>query len=141
MLSRSFAHDIGGMVRALVVDDVDVQWAGIVLCEQGLNWLCDDIGLIAGGNDDSDAGMHSGCLKVPTHRQTWDMPEMPSRCDQVNPYDAGKRGDGEWNHGFASGWTSILQCTGKIPAQAKLERGTPASHLLARILRINLLAA
>jgi hypothetical protein len=49
---------------------------------------------------------------------------MPSRCDQVDPYDAGKRGDGERDHSFASGWITILQCIGKIRAQAKLERGT-----------------
>ena len=52
------------------------------------------------------------------------MPEMPSRCDQVDPYDAGKRGDGERDHSFASGWITILQCIGKIPAQAKRERDT-----------------
>ena len=52
------------------------------------------------------------------------MPEMPSRCDQVDPYDAGKRGDGGRDHSFASGWITILQCIGKIPAQGKLERDT-----------------
>src|SRR3954468_20136500 len=103
MLSRSFAYHIRGVVRALVIDDIDVQWAGIILFEQGLNWLSDDIGLVAGGNDDGYAGLHPPFAEIANLADPSNVPEISSRCDQADPYDAGKRGDGERDHSFASG--------------------------------------
>jgi hypothetical protein len=108
----------------LVIDDIDAQWAGIILRQQTLDWLSDDIRLIAGGNDDGDASLHSLSAEIAKRGDTSYMPEIAARCDQVDPYDAGERGYSERDHGFVSDWTTILQCIGKIPAQAKLERGT-----------------